>query len=216
MSYYTQEYNSNLPFSNKIKIIESGKSYIVRTINNNQNIVRLCRYLTKTPLSKKGVDYKGNMVKQPDLDCGLLTVLNSKQYPNVQLTDRVLIPYTFDDSLQPTEQISIFVDSYNARFSDKYLTGKYIFDVILAFTPTYNVLEPYGEERSLKIIDEICKDIDEKYNDEESQKEIGEMKFTITDIQTIKIGTSGYVGKVIRIVGKSLTDRRLLNAQGLY
>lgn len=211
MSYYTEEYNSNIPFSNKIKILESGKRYIVRTINNNQNIVRLCRYLTKTPLLKRGVDYKGNMIKQPDLDCGLLSNIDEKEYPNVQSRERILIPYSFDDSLEPSEQILIFVDSYNAKFSSKYLTGRYVFDVVIAYTPTYNILEPYGEERALKIIDEICRDIDEKYNDEESQNEIGELKLTVSDIQTIKIGT-GSAGKVLRIIAQPLTDRRLLNA----
>lgn len=212
MSYYTQEYNNSIPFSNKIKIIESGKNYIVRTINQNQNIVRLCRYLTKTPLAKRGVDYKGKIIQQPDLECGLLEKIKDNDYKEVQSRDRILIPYAFVDSLQPEEQIKIFVDNYNARFGDKYLTGKYLFDVIIAYTATYNILEPYGEERALKIIDEICKDIDEKYNDEESQQEIGELKFTVSDIQTIKIGTGGNIGKIIRISAKPITDRRLLNA----
>ncbi|MBM7835737.1 hypothetical protein [Clostridium sardiniense] len=211
MSYYTQQYNESIPFSNKIKIVESGKRHIVRTINNNQSIVRLCRYLTKTPLLKKGVDYNNNMIKQSDLDCGLLTILKDGEYPMVQSRDRILIPYAFDDSLQPEEQILIFVDSYNAKFNSKYTTGKYIFDIVIAYTPTYNILEPYGEERALKIADQVCKDFDEKYNDEESQKEIGELKFTVSNIQSVKIGTGGNMGKIIRLIAKPLTDRELLN-----
>lgn len=212
MSYFTKEYNNNLSLSNKIKIMESGKKYIINTINNNQNIIRLCRYLTKTPLLKIGVDYNNKKIKQPDLNCGLTEILNDGEYPNAKIRGQVLVPYAFSDDLQPDEQVNIFVNANNANFNDMYSSSKYQFDIVVTYTSTYNVLEPYGDERALKIAEEICGEFDEKYNDEKSQNLIGELKFNVSNIQSIRVGTSGTMGLVIRLIAKpTTTDRKLIN-----
>lgn len=213
VSYFTEEYNSNLSFSNKIKIIESGKKYIINKINSNQNIVRLCRYLTKTPLMKIGVDYNNKKIRQPDLNCGLDKMLADEECPNVEVRGQVLVPYAFSDELQPEEQINIFVNARNASFNNElYKSSRYKFDIIITYTATYNILAPFGDERALKIAEQICYELDGKYNDEDSQKDIGELQFTVSNINSIKVGKTGTMGWVMEIIAKpTTTDRELIN-----
>ena len=43
------------------------KRYIVEKIDENEIIRRYCRWLTKTPLSKNGLDYTGELIQQREL-----------------------------------------------------------------------------------------------------------------------------------------------------
>ncbi|MEG1309393.1 MAG: hypothetical protein RSA91_01060 [Bacilli bacterium] len=219
MSYFTEQHNKNMPISNKAKMIQGIKDYIIQKINNNQDIVRLCRYLTKTPLLEIGETYNGELIEQDDINVGLLIPLLDKrdengvysELPSIQSRDRILIPYAFDDSLMTQQQLYIFVSNPRTKFSDYYITGEYIFEVIITYSTDYNILEPYGDERVLKILEKFCEDFDDKYNDDKSQEKIGEIKFSIKGFEEVKISTKGTMGRIVRLEAKPITDRWLIN-----
>lgn len=218
MSYYTEQYNKELSISNKAQMVHYIKQYIIRKINDNQNIVKLCRYLTKSPLFEEGETYNGQLIKQEDLECGLLKKLSEEkrndiyiEYPYVQSRDKILIPYAFNNKLMTKDQLYIFVGNSFAHFSDYYETGEYIFEVVITYDSEYNMLEPLGEERVIKILEEICKDFDDIYVDNLGSKVLGDLKFNIKNFEEIKISKQGAMAKVIRIVAKPLTNRKLIN-----
>lgn len=220
MSYYAEQYNKDIPFSNKAIMSMNIKRYLVDRINKNQDIVRYCRYLTKTPLLEMGIDYKDKVVEQPDLDCGLLESLsehrdkdgNYTEYTGVETRGKILIPYACDDRLMVKEQLFIFVSNSYASFSNVYNTGEYVFDIVITYSPTYNVLDPYGEERSFMIIDKICKMFDDMYpENSQYSEEIGDIKFNIRAIDERKISSNGTMAKAVKIVAKPITNRELVN-----
>lgn len=219
MSYFTQEQNNSMPISNKAKLVKEIKRYIIRRINTNQDIVRLCRYLTKTPLIKYGETYNGECVNQIDLECGLLERLDDSRnkdgqylyFPEIQSREEILIPYAFNDGLMTKEQLFIFVSNSSASFSEYASTGKYVFEVLITYAPTYNILEPLGEERSVEIMDKICEMFDSMFNDEESQENIGEVMFRIKSFNEVKVSTNGAMGRIIKISAEPLVDRKLIN-----
>lgn len=220
MSYYAEQYNKDIPFSNKAIMSMNIKRYLVDRINKNQDIVRYCRYLTKTPLLEMGIDYKDKVVEQPDLDCGLLEPLsehrdkdgNYVEYTGVETRGKILIPYAFDSNLMVKEQLFIFVSNSYAAFSNVYNTGEYTFDIVITYSPTYNVLDPYGEERSFMIVDKICKMFDAMYpENSQYSEEIGDVKFNIRAIEERKAGTNGTMARVVKIVAKPITNREVIN-----
>ncbi|MBI6006877.1 hypothetical protein H8J86_13120 [Clostridium perfringens] len=220
MSYYAGQYNKDIPLSNKATMSMNIKRYLVDRINKNQDIVRYCRYLTKTPLLEMGIDYKDKVVEQPDLDCGLLEALsehrdkdgNYVEYTSVETRGKILIPYAFDSNLMVKEQLFIFVSNNYATFSNTYNTGEYTFDIVITYSPTYNVLDPYGEERSFMIVDRICRMFDDMYpENSQYSEEIGDVKFNVRAIEERKAGTNGTMARVVKIIAKPITNRELVN-----
>lgn len=225
MSDFTQKYNKSLPISNKVTMLQSIKQYIIRKINEDQEIVRLLRYLTKLPLRDFGITYDGKRIEQPNLNCGLLGRLPDAidnngdyiKYPTVQARNPVLIPYPFDDNLMTKEQLNIFIDANRSVFDEyQHIRGLYTFDIIITFTSTYNMLLPLGTERSLEIADRICRIFDNQFNDDTSQKEIGETLFKVRDISLVKVGSKGAMGRVVTIETNPITDRNFLNKARAY
>ena len=224
MSYYAEQYNKDIPLSNKATMSMNIKRYLVDRINKDQDIVRYCRYLTKTPLYEEGVSYNGASIEQPDLDCGLLEPLsehrdkdgNYTEYTGVETRGKILIPYAFDSNLMVKEQLFIFVSNSYAAFSNVYNTGEYTFDIVITYSPTYNVLDPYGDERSFMIIDKICEMFDDMYpENSQYSEEIGDVKFNVRAIEERKAGTNGTMARVVKIVAKPITNRELIN-KGRY
>lgn len=220
MSYYAEQYNKDIPLSNKATMSMNIKRYLVDRINKDQDIVRYCRYLTKTPLLEMGINYKDEVVEQPDLDCGLLEPLsesrdkdgNYTEYTGVETRGKILIPYAFDNNLMVKEQLFIFVSNSYAAFSNVYNTGEYTFDIVITYSPTYNVLDPYGEERSLMIIDRMCKMFDDMYPEKsETAENIGDIQLNVRAIEERKVGTNGTMARVVKIVAKPITNREVIN-----
>ncbi|MDC4245515.1 hypothetical protein [Clostridium perfringens] len=220
MNYYTEQYNKNIPLSNKATMSMYIKKYLVDRINSDQDIVRYCRYLTKTPLLEMGINYKDEVIEQPNLDCGLIETLSEnrdengeyKEYKGVETRGRILIPYAFDNSLMVKEQLFIFVSNSYAAFSGVYNTGEYTFDIVITYSPTYNILDPYGEERSLMIVDRICKMFDSMYPEKsEVVENIGDVQLNIRAIEERKVGTNGTMARIVKVVAKPITDRSMIN-----
>lgn len=215
MGLFEKEFNESLKYANKTKNIKNIKNFLVNSINENQTIKRLTRYLTTTPLLNEGVKYSGELIEQPDLKCGLLDNLREDKEngiyledPNVQTRKRILIPYQFDDKLMRVEQMYIFINNFKNRFSSKYNTGEYIFEIIVTYDINYNILEPYGEERILLILEKLEELFDEQYVD--SEENIGVIKLHITDIEDIKVSKS-IMGKIITIESEVLDNREIIN-----
>lgn len=220
MSYYTEQYNKDIPLSNKATMSMYIKKYLVDRINSDQDIVRYCRYLTKTPLLEMGINYKDEVIEQPDLTCGLLEPLSEsrnkegeyEEYKGVETRGKILIPYAFDNSLMVKEQLFIFISNSYAAFSNVYNTGEYTFDIVITYSPTYNVLDPYGEERSLMIIDRMCKMFDDMYPEKsETAENIGDIQLNVRAIEERKVGTNGTMARVVKIVAKPITNREVIN-----
>jgi hypothetical protein len=220
VSYYTDQYNKDIPFSNKISMSMNIKKYLIDRINSNQDIVRCCRYLTKTPLLEMGINYNDEVVEQPDLDCGLLENLGEnrnkdgeyEEYKNVESRNKILIPYASDNRLMTKDQLFIFV-SNSYIYSNTYKsTSEYTFDIVVTYSSTYNILEPYGDERSLVIIDRICNMFDEMYPEKsEYAEDVGDFKFFVRSIDEQKIGANGTMVRTIKLTCQPITDRRVAN-----
>ena len=217
MSYF----NENQP-SNKIKLVGILKSYIVNVIKSNQEIKRYTKYLTKTPLFNKGKTYRGELLNQPDLNISLLEDLpnekdskgNYKVLPNVLGRNKSLVPYIFDEDLMKEDQVTIFVFNTRDRFYDYKETGDYHFRIIVAYNKDYNILEPYGDERSLKICEVLSDYFDdefmyEEFIDKRYKNVCGDVKFQIEHIEEIRISKLGYLGRIMDIIAKPITDRRI-------
>ena len=102
----------------------------------------------------------------------------------------------------------IFINNFKNRFSSKYNTGEYIFEIIVTYDINYNILEPYGEERILLILEKLEELFDEQYVD--SEDNIGVIKLHITDIEDIKVSKS-IMGKIITIESEVLDNREIIN-----
>ncbi|XZN14377.1 hypothetical protein ACSW9O_16060 (plasmid) [Clostridium perfringens] len=220
MSYYAEQYNKEISLSNKAKMSMNIKKYLVDRINTNEKIVRYCRYLTKTPLFDEGETYGGDLIEQPDLDCGLLNDLSEErddkgefvEYKGVETRGRVLIPYAFDNNLMTKEQLFIFVSNSYAAFSPNYNTGEYTFDIVITYSPTYNTLEPYGDERGLCIAIQMCSMFDDMYPEKsEWAEKIGDIKLSIRSIEERKVGNNGTMARILKVIAKPITDRGLVN-----
>ena len=56
--------------------------YLCVHIDENQDIRRLCRYLTLEPLAEYAIDYDGNIMLQPDLQDSLLDKTKNDKVSN--------------------------------------------------------------------------------------------------------------------------------------
>ena len=74
--------------SQKLYRVSPLKNYIVGLIDNNQNIKRLCRSMTKTPTYNKGMTYDNQLIQQPDLVDSLLYPVKTDEQATV--TDRIV------------------------------------------------------------------------------------------------------------------------------
>ena len=150
--------------SQKLYRVPIIKNYIVQRINESQNVKRLCRYMTKTPLYKKGKDYAGKFINQPDLQDSLLTpTVNDVE---AIIKDAVLVPYSFTEDVLDENRLTIYVHSPRSTFNPNvaagrasYVTdsllGKHLFMIEIVYPTSYNEIEPYGQERAFLIACEI-------------------------------------------------------------
>lgn len=160
--------------SNKLRKITPLKNYIVDKIDENQNIKRLCRYLTKAPLEQISYDLNGKIVTQNDLNNSLKFITDEVN----TCKNKIIIPFMFNDNQENMdEQVFIFVHGYSNDFNDT--TGKNIFMIDILCPIVYNELDTYGSERIYEIAAEIIGIFDEEYVEEEYHELIGCYQFFI-------------------------------------
>lgn len=165
----------------KSKKIVPIKNYIVKKIDDNQNIKRLCRYLTKNPLSKKSLDYNGTLVQQPIL---VDSLINTTLEGNGINKNQVLIPYMFTDEIITDKQCYLFVHPYSNNYDNAFGENIFAVDVIVPYE--YNEIDPYSDERLFLIVNEIVDLFDNMVVDDEYVQELGMIELNIGGRSTLQ------------------------------
>lgn len=163
----------------KSKKIVPIKNYIVKKIDENQNIKRLCRYQTKNPLAKKSQDYNNTLVQQPLLQDSLI-----KPSLEGNSHEQILIPYMFEDNIVEKKQCYIFVHPFRNNYDG--IVGENIFALDIIVPYEYNEIDPYSDERLFLIVNEIVDMFDGMIIDDEYVKELGLIEFKISGRSTLE------------------------------
>ena len=96
--------------SNSLKISRTSTiiKYICKNIDNNQEVKRLCRYITTDPIADFALDYDNKVVQQPDLKDSLLSTVKRDKVSN-GCNDRVIYTTIFTDKVMETLHPLIYV-----------------------------------------------------------------------------------------------------------
>ena len=202
MEFLNRELDNHLlqTKSQKLSRVSILKNHITKQIDDNQNIKRLCRYLTKTPLLSRGLTYDDKRVNQPDLVDSLLYPVETDTHAHT--LGACLIPYAFSEMILSEQQITIYVhcpktsfnNSRGLGFGQDRVVGSHLFAIEIIFPQTYDRIDPYGEERHLLIASEILDMFDGTSISEELRPVVGDVKFQIAgDISTLRLSKAGYL-----------------------
>ena len=77
-------------------------------IDNNQEVKRLCRYITTDPIADFALDYDNKVVQQPDLKDSLLSTVKRDKVSN-GCNDRVMYTTIFTDKVMETLHPLIYI-----------------------------------------------------------------------------------------------------------
>ena len=96
--------------SNSLKISRTSTiiKYICKNIDNNQEVKRLCRYITTDPIADFALDYDNKVVQQPDLKDSLLSTVKRDKVSN-GCNDRIMYTTIFTDKVMETLHPLIYV-----------------------------------------------------------------------------------------------------------
>lgn len=98
--------------SMKLKKVISIREAMVQEMDSCQELKRLCKYNTDTPLAKYGFLQDNTRVDQPDITESLI--------------EDNIIPSLFDEDLLDKEKVSIFVYPYKGDFRDDEIGDNYL------------------------------------------------------------------------------------------
>ncbi len=158
-------------YSQKFRRITAMRKYMVDAIDNDQSIKRLMRYMTTTPLSRKGVTYDNKLIEQPDLTTSLKV--------DTEEGEKVLFTGMFDPDMETIYKNYIFIQHYDTYTYDDVMQ-KTNFYIYILVDEKYNDLKNYGEERMYEIADRIAQLLDNHViENDELVDEIGNIKFQI-------------------------------------
>ena len=96
--------------SNSLKISRTSTivKYICKNIDNNQEVKRLCRYITTDPIADFALDYDNKVVQQPDLKDSLLSTVKRDKVSN-GCNDRAIYTTMFTDKVMESLHPLIYV-----------------------------------------------------------------------------------------------------------
>lgn len=158
-------------YSQKFRRITALRKYMVDAMDNDQAIKRLMRYLTTTPLAKRGVGYDNKMIEQPDLTTSLKV--------DTEEGEICLFTGMFDPDMETIYKNYIFIQHYDTYAYDDVMQTTTFYIYVLV-DDKYNYLKNYGEERIYEIADRIAQLLDNHViENEELVDEIGNIKFKI-------------------------------------
>lgn len=158
-------------YSQKFRRITALRKYMVDAMDNDQAIKRLMRYLTTTPLAKRGVGYDNKMIEQPDLTTSLKV--------DTEEGEMCLFTGMFDPDMETIYKNYIFIQHYDTYAYDDVMQTTTFYIYVLV-DDKYNYLKNYGEERIYEIADRIAQLLDNHViENEELVDEIGNIKFKI-------------------------------------
>lgn len=174
MSFNFNE-EKRLSVSQKVRKITTLRKFIIDTIDNDQAIKRLLRYLTSTPLSKKGVMQDGKVIQQPDLTTSLKEATAEGE--------KCLYTGLFDPYMEELTKNYIFVQHYQSYVESDMTTITYLVHIIIS--DKYNELKNYGQERNYEIADRVAQLLDtHTIDDEEIIDLVGNVRIDISGNMT--------------------------------
>ncbi len=193
--------------SSKFKRVVPLKSILLDLIDNNQEIKRLARYYTKTPLINRGLGYDGVLYSQPDLKDSLTLPVVEDKNASSTAKKRVLFNYAISNDVIDERQVMIYVHSPKSSFNPNMvngrpsygideIVGKHFFDINIAYPLEFNELDSVHEERANKIACLISDLVDgyEITNKSEYHKYVGNCVFRIAGEYTdLRLGVSDYM-----------------------
>lgn len=158
-------------YSQKFRRITAIRKYMIDAIDNDQESKRLMRYLTSTPLSKKGVTYDGNLIDQPDLTTSLTVDTDEGEV--------CLFTGIFDPDMETIYKNYIFIQHYDTyTYDDTMQTSNFYIYILVDIK--YNSLKNYGEERIYALADRMAQLFDNHtIENDDLVDEIGNIKFKI-------------------------------------
>lgn len=202
--------------SQKFRRIVPIKRYMIDKIDNNQNIKRLCRYMTTTPLLNRGKTYNGKMIAQPDLIESLKFDAENEKGEAI-ISKRVIYPHQFTEDVVDRDRVTIYVYSPRTTINlrevmvgrdHQDITGQHLFNISIVYPLEYEEIEPYAEERSMAIACEIADMLDDLFIEGETREIVGDIQFKIKgEILTQRLATSGYAITTIPIWTEMFTMR---------
>lgn len=205
--------------SSKVRRIVPIKNFIIHKIDSNQNIKRLCRYYTKTPLLNRGVGYDGLVVKQPDLKDSLLKPVSNDSNVSPTAQKQILTPSTFSGDVLAERQVTIYVHNPKSVYNPNMVSGRvsygvdplggrHLFMVDIVYPDELNELDSINQERATEIAGEIVDMLDGVYVDDGYEEFTGECKLNVEgEISVGRLSTSGYMIMSIPIWVSAMTGR---------
>lgn len=156
--------------------------YLCINIDENQDIRRLCRYLTLEPLAEYAMDYDDNVVMQPDLQDSLLEKTKNDKVSKgceERIIFRTMFANKVIESLHPS--IYVYCDEinfYNQRNGSQ-AVGTMLFYIDIVYDISTEELLDW-EQRSWSIGQIIMNMFDSvPITDEEYTKLVGNITFTV-------------------------------------
>lgn len=205
--------------SSKVRRIVPIKNFIIHKIDTNQNIKRLCRYYTKTPLLNRGVGYDGTVVNQPDLEDSLLKPVHNDLNVSPTARNQILTTSVFSGDVLAERQITIYVHHPKSVFNPNMVSGRisygvdplggrHLFMVDIVYPNELNELDSVNQERATEIAGEIIDMLDGIYVDGEYEEFTGACKLNVEgEITCGRLSTSGYLILSIPIWVSATTGR---------
>ena len=157
--------------SQKIRKITVLKKFILDTLDSDQEIKRYLRYLTTTPIAKRGIGYDGATIIQNDLTTSLKS--------NSDEGEKALYSGGFDPMMETIVKNYVFVQHYRSRIQSNGMDMIY-FTIHILIPEKYNELKNYGEERAYQIADRVCQLLDTHIiENDEIVDIVGNVKFEV-------------------------------------
>lgn len=191
-----------------LKRVVPLKQFMVKEIDNSQNIKRLCRYYTRTPLLNKGLLYGNTTQKmnQPDL-IDTLTQQVKNDVVSGTAKERIIYNYSFSDEAMSERQISIYVHCYKTVFNPNMasnrthygvdeIIGKHYFNIDIVYATETNELDSLYTERANMIACEILTLLNRRYITEKDDvyDYVGNCEIALAgEITDLRQRTSGYM-----------------------
>lgn len=216
---------TNLTKSPKARRIVPLRNFIAKTIDENQNIKRYCRYYTKTPLLNRGIGYDGRMYQQPDLVDSLEGVIIKDKTASNTATSQILVKSAFSGDVLSERQVSIYIHCPSSTFNPHVGTSKisygsynvighHFFEINIVYPNEINALDSVEQERAYEIANEIIDALDGQGVDEYTKEFTGDCEFSVEGNMTdLRLGTSGYmvltIPVVVGVVGSRVSKGKL-------
>jgi hypothetical protein len=160
-------------YSQAIKKVIALKKIIMDTIDEIQEVRKLCRYCDKNPLAYFGQSYDSTVtepITHTDLTTTLTTVTNEGE--------RILFSGIFNENTIGEKSIMIFV---TPKVLDVGKTiNQYLYEIDILVPQEYNELADYWSERIYSIADYIIQKLDNvTVEDKELVNLVGNVKFEV-------------------------------------